>query len=282
MTTAPAPVNAAEIAYWTEVGRAVWVTRQEQLDRIGAPFGQCARQALSPRPGERIMDVGCGCGSTTMELGQEVGPAGSVLGVDISVPMLDFARRRAEQAGLAHVRFREADAQVSAFDPPRFDGLFSRFGIMFFADPVAAFTNLHQALQPGGRLAFACWRTLPENSWATVPRDAALPHLPPLPTPAAGTPSAFSLADPALIHDILGRAGFADISAAPFDARVDIGPPGEALDLFLQTGPVGSLLREHPDRTDAVAAALRDALARHTTDGVVQLAGAAWIVTATA
>jgi len=271
--------NADQIAYWNEAGGAVWVEMQERFDRMTAPFGRKVVDVLAPRPGERLLDIGCGSGGSTLELARLVGPGGQVLGVDVSAPMLGLARRRAAEAGLDNVRFVEADAQTARIEPGGYDGLFSRFGVMFFDDPVGAFTNLHGALQPGGRLAFVCWRAMAENGWATVALAAALPHLPPMPAPVPGTPGAFAFADPDRIRDILGRAGFSGVAVTPFDTKAGVGDLDQTVELMLRSGPVGSALREHADRRDAVAAAVRKALAPHETAEGILLDTAAWIVT---
>jgi SAM-dependent methyltransferase len=281
-TSDAATPNADQIAYWNESGGPVWVEMQAQLDRMTAPFSRRTVDALAPAAGEALLDIGCGSGGSTLELGQLVGPTGKVLGVDISVPMLGLARRRAAQAGSANVEFREADAQTADLGTAVFDGLFSRFGVMFFGDPVAAFTNLHKALKPGGRLAFVCWRTLAENAWATVSMTAALRHLPAPPRPEPGAPGAFAFADPERIRTILGRAGFSTIAATPFDTKSGVGDLEQTLALVLRSGPVGAMLREHEDKRDIVAVAVREALVPHETADGVLLDAAAWIVTATA
>ncbi|OWJ67728.1 class I SAM-dependent methyltransferase [Inquilinus limosus] len=274
--------NADQIAYWNEAGGSVWVEMQDRFDRMTAPFSRETVAALAPRAGERLLDIGCGSGGSTLELARLVGPGGQLLGVDISAPMLGLAQRRAAEAGLDNVRFIEADAQTTKLEPRAFDGLFSRFGVMFFDDPAGAFANLHGALKPGGRLAFVCWRAMAENGWAAAPLAAALSHLPPLPPPAPGAPGAFAFADPDRIRDILGRAGFSGIAVAPFDTKAGVGDLDETVALMLRSGPVGGVLREHPDRRDTVAEAVRKALAPHqTADGVV-LDAATWIVTAAA
>lgn len=274
--------NADQIAYWNEAGGSVWVEMQAQLDRMTAPFSRQVVEVLAPAAGERLLDIGCGSGGSTLDLARRVGPGGQVLGLDISAPMLGLARRRAAEAGLDNVRFVEADAQTAALEPHGFDGLFSRFGVMFFDDPVGAFSNLHGALRPGARLAFVCWRTLAENGWATVSLTAALRHLPAPPPPVPGAPGAFAFADPDRIHDILGRAGFLGVVVERFDTKAGVGDLDQTLALVLRSGPVGALLREHEDKRDAVAAAVREALVPHQTPDGVLLDTAAWIVTATA
>src|SRR5467141_281082 len=152
-------VNTAQIEYWNGGAAETWVAQQERLDRQLDPLGRAALRALAPRPGEHVLDVGCGSGQTALQLADAVGPGGRVVGLDLSSQLLAAARRRNPSA---HVAFERADAQTHAFDQP-FDAIYSRFGVMFFADPVAAFANLRRALKPGGRMAFVCWRAESEN-----------------------------------------------------------------------------------------------------------------------
>jgi SAM-dependent methyltransferase len=272
--------NAAQVAYWNEATGATWAELQEPLDRQLAPLGRRAMQALAPRPGEQILDIGCGSGETSLELAAAVGPGGQVLGVDISRPLLDVARRRG--AGVPGVAFIEADAQTFAFEVARFDGVFSRFGVMFFADPPAAFANLRRALRPGGRLAFVCWRRPDENPIMTLPMQAALKHLPP-PEPTDPTaPGPFAFADPDRVRTILGQAGFADVALTPYGAPVGGGDLNATLGLALRVGPLGRMLRENPDKREAVIADVRAALAAHEGPDGVKLDSATWIVTARA
>src|SRR5262249_40712661 len=165
---------------------------------------------------------GCGCGDTTVELSKGVAPGGSATGVDISAPMLERARALAE-AQRAAARFELADAQTHAFPPASADVVFSRFGIMFFADPTAAFANLRRALTPSGRLAFVCWQALPENAWMAVPMLAALQHLPPPPLPGPEAPGPFSFADPARVRRILEGAGFRSVQLEDVRETLTVG-----------------------------------------------------------
>ena len=278
---APAGGNADQITYWNATAGGIWTAQQERLDRQLEPLGRRARQALAPQPGERVLDIGCGAGQTTLELAAAVAPAGAVLGVDISQPLLELARRRG--ADVAGVSFQEADAQTFDFEPASFDAAFSRFGVMFFADPVAAFHNIARALKPGGRLAFVCWRTPQENVFMSLPLAAAASRLPPPATPAPppATQGPFAFADPDHVRDILGRAGFTGVELTPHDQKIGSGDLETTLEIALQIGPLGAMLREFPDRREAVVGAVREALAPHETADGVLLDSACWIVTAT-
>ena len=271
--------NAAQIVHWNEIAGPSWVAMQDALDHELQDLGLAAMEALAPRVGERLVDIGCGCGATTLELARRVGPGGGVLGVDISAPMLALARERAAAAGLAQARFEQADAQTYAFEPA--DGAFSRFGVMFFEGPVAAFANIRRGLNPGGRVAFVCWRPLPENPWMTVPMAAVLPLLPSPPAmPPPGAPGPFAFADRDRLAGILRNAGFADISIEPLDAKVSWGDLELSVGMALRLGPLASLVRENPGLQDRMTDAIRAALAPHVGPAGVRLDSASWIVLA--
>jgi SAM-dependent methyltransferase len=257
------------------------VRLQEQLDQQLAPFGHVVMDRLAIGAGERVLDVGCGCGETSLELGRRVGPKGSVLGVDISTVMLERAAERGKSA--PNVRFQIADAQTHAFAPGSFDAIFSRFGVMFFQDPPAAFANLARALVPGGRIGFHCWKALPENPWMTVPFFAALQHVPAPTPPPPNSPGPFAFADADRVRGILSDAGFAEID---FESRNDMMGVGsaaldDAVDFALQMGPASISIREATPETIAkVRASVREALAPHMTPEGVKLATSTWVVTA--
>jgi SAM-dependent methyltransferase len=268
--------NAAQIAYWNTSAGPTWVAMQGALDAQLHDLGLKAIAALGLREGERVIDIGCGCGDTTTELARRVGPAGRVLGADISAPMLEVARQRAE--GLGWVKFVQADAQTWDFEPA--DAAFSRFGVMFFADPAAAFANIRKALAPSGRLSFVCWRAFAETHWMTIPMAAVAPLLPPSPPPPPNAPGPFAFAGRDRVHGILSEAGFTQISIEPHDQTIGGGDLETSVRTSLNVGPVGAALRENPLLHAPIAAAVRSALAPHVGPDGVKLPSATWIVTA--
>jgi SAM-dependent methyltransferase len=277
--------NAEQIRYWAEAAGPKWVRFQALLDAQIRGIGERAMERGGIAPGERVLDVGCGCGDTTMELPRRVGAAGRVLGVDISAPMLARAAERIAAAGLPHARVLEADAQTHVFEAGAFDVLFSRFGVMFFSDPTAAFANLRAALRPGGRLAFACWQSLQQNPWLLVPLSAVAQHIALPPPPAPDAPGPFALADADRVRVILTGAGFAQIAIEPHEHPLFVaGGAGldGAVELLLEgVGPTSAALREaDPALRPVVTAAVRAALAPYAEAGGVRMPSAAWIVTA--
>jgi SAM-dependent methyltransferase len=251
-----------------------WATVREPLDLQLSPLGLRAIAALAPRSGEHILDVGCGAGQTLIQLAERVGPGGEVVGVDIAPLLLDVARERA--AGHLNVGLIEGDAQTVALPASRFNAIFSRFGVMAFADPEVAFRNLRRALKPDGRLAFVCWRTLAENELDLLPLRAAG-----LDTQADMTP--FSFEDPDRIRSVLRSAGFQEIAIEPHDQPAGSGGLEAMLSVLLAVGPLGRILRETPSLRTSAEPAVRQALAAHEgLDGAVTLKAATWIVTARA
>ena len=265
-----------QAAFWNGPGGAAWLASQERIERGIAWFGEQALAAAAPRPGERVLDIGCGTGGTTAALAAAVGATGHVLGVDISEPLVAAARAR----HIANASFERADAATQPFDPASFDLVFSRFGVMFFGDPVAAFTNLRRALKPSGRLIFVCWRTPQENPWGLVPFKAAAPFLPPVERPGPEDPGQYSFGDRTRVERILKGAGFGAPSFEPLDRPMRLGQDmAETLDNAGKFGPLARLFAETSPADvakakDAIASALKPYV---TADGV-QLAGACWLV----
>ena len=229
--------------------------------------------ALAPRPDEHILDVGCGAGQTLIQLAEAVGPGGEVVGVDIAPLLLSIARDQV--AGLANVSLIEGDAQTTPLPAGLFDAVFSRFGVMAFADPVAAFSNLRQALKPEGRLAFVCWRSLAENELDLLPLRAAG-----LEARADMTP--FTFEHPDRIHAVLSRVGFRDIAVEPHDQNVGSGGLEAMLAVLLAVGPLGKILRENPSLRDRAEPLVRQMLASRDGPDGATLKAATWIVTARA
>jgi SAM-dependent methyltransferase len=273
--------NSEQIREWNGPLGERWAREQEVMDQLAGPFGQAALTAAAAREGERAIDIGCGCGDTSIALAQAVGSRGSVLGLDVSAPMLGVARQRA--AGLAQLRFEQADASQAPL-PEGQDLLYSRFGVMFFDAPVPAFAHLRRSLKPAGRLAFVCWQSAKENLWASVPVAAGRTALGITPPPAdPHAPGPFAFADADRVQSILSEAGFAEISAEPFSYSMPMGDsPRKAAEESARLGPLARLVREAgpehlPKIVDAVEAVLRPLAAR---DGSVSLPARAWIVTA--
>lgn len=275
-----ATANPDQVAYWNEQGGRTWAELNDLLDRQIRDVGLKGIEALAPAPGERVLDTGCGGGQTSLRIADRVGPEGEVTGADISRPMLELARKRAE--GRANVRFVEADAQVHEFAAGAYDAIFSRFGVMFFSDPTAAFTNLRRALKPSGRMVFVCWAALAENPWMSTPAMAAAKHLPAGPPPAPTAPGPFAFADPDRVRGILEAAGFGDIGFQKVALPIGGNTLEESLTLAMRVGPLGARLREAPDLGPKVVADVRAALEARMKDGRVWMDGAVWIVSAKA
>jgi SAM-dependent methyltransferase len=272
--------NREQIEYWNETSGPKWVQLADRVEPQIAPLGLAALEALGLQPGERVLDVGCGCGDSSLQIGERVGPEGQVLGADISGPMLEEARRRACDAGVTHVRFEQADAQVHPFEADAFDAVFSRFGIMFFEDPVAAFANLHRALRPGGRMGFVCWQELPRNPWMLRPvaAVAALIELPPRPDPHA--PGPFAFADAERVRGLLEKAGFEDVEVESMERDLLVGGGSsldETVEFLLQMGPAGAALREAgADVRARAAVAVREAVEPFATAEGIRMPSASW------
>jgi SAM-dependent methyltransferase len=275
--------NAAEIAYWNGPAGQRWLRQQETHDELLAGVGEILLERSGARSGEFVLDIGCGCGATSIALAQRVAPTGRVLGADVSATMLARARQRVPEGGLP-LDFVLADATVHPFEPGRADLLFSRFGVMFFADPAASFLNVRRGLRRGARVAFACWREPRSNPWIVLPAQEAYRHVPRPPEPGPEDPGPFSFASEPRVRSILERAGFGAIGFEPVDLPFDLAL-GRGLDVAVETatniGPASRALDGQPPALRAAAtASIRAALARYASNGKVELAGAIWIVSA--
>ena len=276
--------NADQIAYWNGPGGQRWTDRQQSQDIMLAPVSDILIERAKAEGGERIVDIGCGCGATSFALAQRVGPGGHVLGIDISAPMLAQARK-VQPAGLP-VDFVLADATVYPFEPASFDLLFSRFGVMFFADPALSFANMRRAMRPSGRVSFACWREPRENPWMMTPLQAVYQHVPKMPPVGPEDPGPFAFASEARVGRILSEAGFSGIQMEPQGLMLDIaiGRGLEAaVESALEIGPASRALEgQPPDLRAAAKNSIREALAPLAKGQAVPLPGSIWIVTASA
>lgn len=277
MTDSP---NAAQLEFWNAQAGETWARFQALLDRQLEPLGDEAMRVLRPQPDERVLDIGCGCGQTSVALAAKVGSGGAVVAADISRPMLEVARRRPLPDGAALPEFREADAQSDELGDGAFDAAFSRFGVMFFSDPVAAFANIRSALRPQGRLGFVCWRPFTENAWMKIPMDAAQPLLPPTPPADPTAPGPFAFADADRVRGILERAGFADVTIDGFDAAIGGSSVEDTVSMTFRVGPLSRALAENRDRIPDVAVAVRQAIQPFETPAGVFMPAAVWIVQA--
>jgi len=276
--------NADQIAYWNGPGGQRWADRQQAQDIVLAPVADALIDRAKAKAGERLLDVGCGSGAISIALARRVGPTGHVTGIDISGPMLARARETAP-AGVP-IDFILADATIYPFVSDSFDLLVSRFGVMFFADPVLSFANMRRGMRRGGRLAFACWREPRENPFFMAPLQAVYKHVPKLPQVGPEDPGPFSFASEQRVNRILSEAGFSGIAMEPCKLALDVAV-GRGLDAAVQgaleIGPAARALAEQPpDVVAAAARSIREALAPYAKGQTVPLPASIWIVTANA
>jgi ubiquinone/menaquinone biosynthesis C-methylase UbiE len=269
--------------YWNADAGQTWAKMQARMDLALTPVTAALFDLARPQPGERVLDIGCGTGETTLALAAAVGDDGEALGLDISVPMLAVADARAEALD-SLAEFREADAASVAGDADR-DLILSRFGVMFFDDPAAAFANIRSHAAPGGRLCFACWRMPADNGWATMAMRAVADLLPPAPLADPLAPGPFAFADPERLEALLTSAGWTDITIHPHDFGMAVGqgddPLSDAVDFSMRIGPAARAIREGgPDVVAAARTALAQLYAPYVSDGEVALPAAIWLVSA--
>ena len=272
------PSNARQVEAWEGNDGAFWAARARRFDETLASFHGPFLTAAAIRERDRVLDVGCGNGQSTRDAAR-VATNGSALGVDLSSQMLAFARKTAAAEGLANVEFRHADAQIHAFEPAAFDVVISRMGSMFFGDPIAAFTNLHRALRPEGRLTLLTWQGVTDNEWMTEFRAAQAGGRD-LPMPPPDAPGPFALADPDRVRTILEAAGFAGISFQDLREPMSYGPnPDDAFDFV---NDMFGWMRDGLDQAgqDAALAALRATIAEHAGNHGVTYQSATWIIQA--
>jgi SAM-dependent methyltransferase len=274
-------VNEEQVRYWNEEGGTAWVERQEHVDRMLSVFLPCLLDAVSPQPGDHILDIGAGAGATALAVAEAVGPSGRVMALDLSRPLLDRLEERAAASGVGNVITRVADAQTASLPAEHFDSLLSRFGVMFFDDPPAAFANLARAAKPAGRLAFVAWQPVTENPWFSVPLRAAMAVVPDAVLPPPGSPGPFAFGDPDRVRAALA-GGFSEVRVESLRLEIDCGTIDEATDFSVHSGLVGRLTgRADAEVKAAVAAAIHESIRELAgSDGRVRVGSATWLVTA--
>lgn len=274
--------------WWQDRAGRAWIELSAETDRQLDPLGRLALDRLAPKGGERVLDVGCGSGQTVVQIAEAVGPTGRVLGVDVSEIMLGGARQRVANAGAGQVELICADAASHAFPAAAFDAIFSRFGVMFFEHPRAAFANLFATLATSGRISFVCWQAIERNPWALLPLRAVQAALPaaPVPPQLGDGPGPFSFAEPAHVGEILASAGFRDIDVRPWTGPLHVAGArtvDEAAGYLMRIGPAARLIGESeiapgPDVREALAHAVAPFAGA---DGI-WMDAAVWLVTARA
>lgn len=273
--------NSEQAALWNGVSGHAWVDEQALLDQMLAPFQDLLVAEVGAASAGRVLDIGCGAGSTTLTVARLLGDTGRCTGVDISAPLIDAARLRAEREGVA-ADFIRADAQEHAFEPASFDMLISRFGVMFFDDPVRAFTNLRRAAADGAALRFVTWRSAAENPFMTTAERAAAPLLPNVPPRRPDAPGQFSLADAGRVTRILEESGWAAIDITPIDVVCTL-PEKELMRYVTRLGPLGMIFAEIDKRTRArVIDTVRAAFEPYVHGEIVRATSACWMVGARA
>jgi ubiquinone/menaquinone biosynthesis C-methylase UbiE len=273
--------NNEQTALWNGRAGRAWVEAQEVIDQVLKPFEDLLVEVVCAGPGQRVLDVGCGTGSTTLAVARLLGATGHCVGVDISDPLIAAARARAEREGTP-ASFIRADAQIHPFEPASFDVIMSRFGVMFFDHPVLAFANLRRAARDDAALRFIVWRSAAENPFMTTAEHAAAPLLPNMPARQPGAPGQFSFADRHRFAAILEESGWAGIDIRPIDVECTL-PEKELVGYFTRLGPVGLVLQEADERTRAqVIDTVRPAFDPYVHGTEVRFAAACWMVSARA
>ncbi len=266
--------------YWNEEGGDKWVENIDFAESFMIPMSDRLIERIAAKKGEKILDVGCGGGITTLKLAALAGESGGVLGVDVSRQIIDVAIKRAEDT--ANIEFQHSDAASAEFGENKFDLITSRFGVMFFDDPVAAFKNLHRSLKPTGRLVFLCWRTPQENPWMAEPAAATFQILPPpAEKPAPTDPGPFSLGEAEHLTNVLHSAGFNNINLEPVDLGLPMSSVDTAVGFLTRLGPAADALKEaSDDQRVEVIAAIRAVMEKYSSADGVLAPAATWIVSA--
>jgi len=271
---------------WAGERGEAWLANLDALEAMIADVGDALIEAARPRPGERVLDVGCGGGATTRRFASAVAPGGSVTGLDISPVLTREAESRAKAAGLANIGFVCADVVEAPLEPAAYNLITSRFGVMFFEDPVAAFANLRSAAREGGRLVFACWAPVQDNPWILDIQAVIAAHIE-MPQPDPRAPGPFAFADTDYVAEILGKAGFSTPRFEPWSGTVAIGGPGasaqEATDFVFTTLSIGDAIKDlHADAQAAIRQGVLESFEPSAGEAGVIKSAKAWLVSAEA
>ena len=281
MTQPPIQTHQTQSALWNSRGGEVWVEQQELLDRLFLPFERLLVDAVASGGARNILDIGCGAGATTLATARRLGPQGRCTGLDISVPLIAAARRRAENEGLTNARFIADDAQRHVFEPEAFDAVISRFGVMFFDDPAAAFANLRRAVRPDAEMTFIAWRSAEDNPFMVAAERAAAPFLPELAPRDPAAPGQFAFADADRVRRIL-KADWRDVDIQPLDVPCTLSADDLAI-YAARMGRVGQMLPDLDEPTrKTVIRAVSKAFEAFTSQGVADFSAACWRVHARA
>lgn len=277
--------NAAQIERWNGATGETWAKPdfREQQDKVIGPYGDDAMDTLRLQSGQYILDIGCGSGTTTLKLANRVGPSGRVIGVDISTPQLENAKKRADELADLCIEFHNHDMTTFPFEGSLFDCAFSRFGVMFFAEPVDAFTHIRSGIKPSGRLAFACWKSAEQNPWLSKTVEVASQYLPRPAAPGPTDPGPYSFQDSKRINLILTEAGFSDIEIVSVEKGLTCGPDMKStVAQLIQVGAMAAAIEEAPEELrNRIKSDLGEAFQGYQTSSGVIIDSAAWIVSAT-
>ncbi len=275
-------VNVDQKKFWNESKGKSWVELQPKIDSLLKPIGEAALSKLNPIEGEKIAELGCGTGTMSFLISKKIGKSGLVQGFDISEPMLDYAEKRRINSNLVNIKYTLADLQTYEFKENSFDALFSRFGVMFFDNPVVAFSNLRRSLKRGGRFIFACWAERLENDWIELPTEIASRFLELPPTPPEKTPGPFAFEDKEYVISILNEAGWKNVSFENFSCAHSAGRTLDEAARFLgRMGPMSGPIENSGSKTrERFFEALKLELSKYETDEGIMMNFSTWIVSA--
>jgi SAM-dependent methyltransferase len=274
--------NIDQAVLWNGSSGEAWAELQSVLDEMWAPFERVLIEHGVRAGTDRVLDIGCGSGATTLAAAKRLHGGGSCLGVDLSSQLIETARRRAMEEKVDNAVFARGDAQTHVFEPESFDAVISRFGVMFFGDPVAAFVNIHGAARSGAVLALVVWRGPADNPFMTTAARAAAPFLPTLATPDPSTPGQFGFADPERVRQILESSRWTHVDIRPLDVSVSL-TERDLRTYVTRLGPVGRALQDVDERTrEQASAAVHGAFDSFVIDGTARFDAACWLVRARA